>query len=172
MKIAVFSDVHANLIALKQFVKATHDQVDGYLCLGDVVNYGPWNDECLEIVTTLPGITFLEGNHEALYLGKEKFEDEIPLVQAFSECSKPSFSRIDLITDLPQQCELGTFNCHHTIDEIYIYENTPIEVTSNILIGHTHHQFLVERSGFLVVNPGSVGQNRKYINILSTSLWT
>ena len=33
-----------------------------------------------------------------------------------------------------------------------------------MIIGHSHHQFIYENSGFELINPGSVGQNRKYID--------
>lgn len=166
MRIAVFSDVHANLIALEQFERATRDIVDGYICLGDVVNYGPWNDECLDIVTHLPGIIFLEGNHERLFMGTEDTRHELPLVQDFFNVSSAYFSRSDLIQNLPRHCEVGTFMCHHTVGDIKIYANTSIELTRNHMIGHTHHQFRMESSGFVMVNPGSVGQNRKWINMV------
>jgi predicted phosphodiesterase len=165
MKVAVFSDVHGNLIALERFIQATQDVVDTYLCLGDVVNYGPWNDECLDIVSHLPGITFLEGNHERLFLGTEDLDNELPLVKDFFHHSKAFFSKENLITDLPRHCRLGTFKCLHTIGDRSIYPDTPIDITCNYIIGHTHHQFQIERTGFVLINPGSVGQNRKWIDM-------
>jgi len=170
MKVAAFSDVHGNLIALERFVQATQNTVDAYLCLGDVVNYGPWNDECLEIIRQLPGIMVLEGNHERLFLGTEDLGHEIPLVQDFFRHSRPFFSRKDLIADLPRNTHLGMFECTHTIDGRSVYPDTPIEITRNYLIGHTHHQFRISRSGFVIVNPGSVGQNRKWIDMVDYSI--
>ena len=83
MIIAILSDVHGNLPALEKFVQRTRPIADSYLCLGDVVNYGPWNDECLELIHSLPGIVFIEGNHERLFLGTEPIQDEIALVREF-----------------------------------------------------------------------------------------
>ncbi len=165
MKVAVFSDVHGNLIALEQFVRATQNTVDAYLCLGDVVNYGPWNDECLEIVVQLPAVTVIEGNHERLFLGAGDLDRELPLVQDFFRRSKEFFSRQDLIVGLPRHCRLGAFKCLHTIAERSIYPDTSVEIDCSHMIGHTHHQFQIERSGFVIVNPGSVGQNRKWIDM-------
>ena len=115
MIVAVFSDVHGNLPALNAFLAATRAIVDQYLCLGDVVNYGPWNDECLEIVASLPGVRFIEGNHERLFLGADPIETQPPLVLEFYEHSSRSFSRRDLIRDLADECELGSFLCRHTL---------------------------------------------------------
>jgi predicted phosphodiesterase len=166
MNVAVFSDVHGNLIALRRFIQATESVVDAYLCLGDVVNYGPWNDECLETVWQLPGITLLEGNHERLFLGKEDIHHELPLVQAFYGHSIRRFTRADLIMDLPCYTHLGIFDCRHTIDGRSVYSDTTITIERNYMIGHSHHQFKINRSGFMIVNPGSVGQNRQWIDMI------
>jgi predicted phosphodiesterase len=165
MKIAIFSDVHGNLIALEKFIQATQNAVDSYVCLGDVVDYGPWNDECLDIIWQLPNITMLEGNHERLFLGTEDICSELSLVQDFSRHSRQLFSRRELITGLPRHMNLGIFECVHTIDKRSIYQDTSIEIACNYILGHTHHQFRIDRSGFVIVNPGSVGQNRKWIDV-------
>src|SRR5262249_30633005 len=156
--VAVFSDVHANRLALDVFLAQVEGKVDAYLCLGDSVNYGPWNDECLERILGLPNITMLEGNHERLFRGDDEVSDEIPLVRAFFEASHASFRRTDLIDGLPTSCELGPFLCVHTIDDRRVFADTDVEVARDHLIGHSHHQFLVTRNGYTIANPGSVGQ--------------
>lgn len=170
MKTAIFSDVHGNLIALESFVKATKHCVDAYVCLGDVVNYGPWNDECLDIIRQLPNVTLLEGNHERLFLGTDNIHSELPLVQDFYHYSQQFFSREELVTGLPCHMHLGMFECVHTIDGRSVYHDTSIEIACNFILGHTHHQFQINGSGFVVVNPGSVGQNRKWINMADYSI--
>jgi predicted phosphodiesterase len=140
MKIAVFSDVHRSLPALEFFVAATRSAVDAYLCLGDVVNYGPWNDECLNIVLNLPHITLLEGNQERLFLGTAELMQEPPLVQTFYRHSHKCFMQNDLIAGLPETCRLGEFECRHTINGRKVYPDTLIEVACDHLIGHSHHQ--------------------------------
>lgn len=167
----VFSDVHANLPALETFVQRTSGSVDAYVCLGDVVNYGPWNDECLEVVHALPGAVVLEGNHERLFLGTEPIEHELDLVQAFFAKSIEYFSRRELIADLPVTHRLDAYLCTHTIDGRKVYADTPIEVAENCFIGHTHHPFIVERSGKRIVNCGSIGQNRGRGDTLSYAVY-
>lgn len=164
MRIAIFSDVHGNLPALQAFVDHTAREVGAYVCLGDIVNYGPWNDACLELVFSLPNIVVVEGNHERLFLGCEDISHEIPLVQDFYRHSVASFTRSDLIRDLPSECEIGGFTCTHTIDNKRIYKDTLIEIDRNYVIGHTHHAFDITRSGHRIVNCGSIGQNRKEVS--------
>ena len=65
MRIAVFSDVHSNLEALQQVIAFYEDQqIDIYVCLGDVVGYGPNPNECCDIVRKIAKHTIL-GNHDA-----------------------------------------------------------------------------------------------------------
>ncbi len=170
MRIAIFSDVHGNLPALEAFVDHIAREVDAYVCLGDVVNYGPWNDECLELVFSLPKIVVLEGNHERLFLGLEDVSHEIPLVQDFYRHSLAGFTRCDLIRGLPSEHELGGFTCTHTIDGKRIYQDTSIAIDRNYVIGHTHHAFDVTSSGHRIINCGSIGQNRKDVSRSSYAL--
>jgi predicted phosphodiesterase len=171
MIVAVFSDVHGNLPALSAFLAATRAIVDQYLCLGDVVNYGPWNDECLEIVVSLPGVRFIEGNHERLFLGTDAIEFQQPLVHEFYEHSSRSFSRRDLIRDLAVQCELGSFACRHTLGTARIFRDSEVELERSFMIGHSHQQFAIARDGYNLINPGSVGQNRSNLAIAQYALF-
>jgi len=49
MKILIISDIHGNITALD----AINEKADLVLCLGDVVNYGPYPKECIERVKNL-----------------------------------------------------------------------------------------------------------------------
>jgi predicted phosphodiesterase len=169
--VAILSDVHGNLPALETVLHATRGVAQAYVCLGDVVDYGPWNDECLEALYALPDTVLLEGNHERLFLGIDAIEHELPLVQTFYQHSLRSFSRRDLITGLPGSYALGSYSCQHTIDGKRIYRDTPIEIDRDYLIGHTHHQFEIRRCGRSIINCGSVGQNRAKIDVASYALY-
>lgn len=164
MRVVIFSDVHGNLIALERLLKAVQGNADAFLCLGDAVDYGPWNDECLERIHQLPKFTLLEGNHERLFLGLDPVEREPPLVQLFLEHSRPFFTRRDLIMNLPQSAILGNFRCQHSFQGRSIYQDTACQIDRDFFLGHSHVQFRIERTGFTIVNPGSVGQNRKWID--------
>ncbi len=64
MKIAVFSDVHGNLDALKAVLADIESQkVDEVICLGDTVGYGANSAECLDLVLEKSDLV-LGGNHE------------------------------------------------------------------------------------------------------------
>ncbi|MEO5533974.1 MAG: metallophosphoesterase family protein [Pseudolysinimonas sp.] len=163
MRIAVFSDVHGNLPALEAVI-GDAGEVDGYVCLGDVVNYGPWSDECVDVVAALKNSVYLAGNHEVAF-STGAYPGTNPIARAFFDHCYPAFTRQDIIRDLPTTAELYGFEFRHTIDDRYVYPDSVLTLTADSVIGHSHHQFVVEDSGFRLVNPGSVGQNRRYINI-------
>ena len=46
----------------------------------------------------------------------------------------------------------------------YIFKDTDVFIDSNYVIGHSHQQYAVKRGEYCLINPGSLGQDRKYIN--------
>lgn len=69
MRVAVISDIHANLPALE----ATFEAIDGVgvdeiWCLGDVIGYGAEPDECTDLVRERCALC-LVGNHDLAVLG-------------------------------------------------------------------------------------------------------
>jgi diadenosine tetraphosphatase ApaH/serine/threonine PP2A family protein phosphatase len=70
MRIGVFSDVHANIEALKAVLGALDaDAVDRRVCLGDVVGYGASPNETCALVRGGTAQTIL-GNHDAAVAGR------------------------------------------------------------------------------------------------------
>lgn len=67
MRIGVVSDIHSNLPAL-QAVLTDMGAVDALWCLGDFVGYGPWPNECIELLRQ-QGVVSIVGNHDLAALG-------------------------------------------------------------------------------------------------------
>jgi len=65
MKIALFSDIHANLPALQAFFYnvETH-KPDAIYCLGDLAGYHIWPNEVINAIRQ-NGIATIAGNHDA-----------------------------------------------------------------------------------------------------------
>ncbi len=74
MKIALISDIHANLAALEAVLAdITEVGVDEIYCLGDTVGYGPKPVECLQLVQKHCKVVLM-GNHEhAVLHGADNF---------------------------------------------------------------------------------------------------
>ena len=72
MKLAIFSDIHGNLPCLESAIKDLKSKgIDAYFFLGDVVNYGPWSNECVEFIDTLENSQKIMGNHEEYFINKK-----------------------------------------------------------------------------------------------------
>ncbi|MDO8612945.1 MAG: metallophosphoesterase family protein [Dehalococcoidia bacterium] len=79
MRIAIVSDVHANLAALEAVLR--HAQapgpIDGIWCLGDTVGYGPQPSQCVARLREA-GATLVAGNHDRAATGKMGTEEFNP----------------------------------------------------------------------------------------------
>jgi putative phosphoesterase len=72
LKIAVISDVHGNLEALQSALSDIDDKkIDTIVCLGDLVGYGPFPNQVVELIRSRAIINIL-GNYDAAVL-EEKF---------------------------------------------------------------------------------------------------
>lgn len=70
MRVAVLSDVHANLHALHAVLEDVEaGGFDELWCLGDVVGYGPRPNECAALLRERATVC-LAGNHDLVVLGK------------------------------------------------------------------------------------------------------
>jgi len=64
MKIAVISDIHGNLPALIHVLDDIQArEIRQIYCLGDLADFAPWPNECIELIKTL-NIPCLQGNHD------------------------------------------------------------------------------------------------------------
>ena len=74
MRIAVISDIHGNMEALKEvFVDIEKSGVDSIICLGDMVGYGPEPEAVVRWIMSRD-IPTIMGNHELAVLDPEYME--------------------------------------------------------------------------------------------------
>lgn len=162
-RVLIYSDVHGNLPAFDAVLRNC-GACEKHICLGDLVNYGPWGDECVEKAFALENPVVLMGNHEEAYINGH-YPGSNELVRAFFAVTFPSFKRMDLIERCIPECQVGRYTLTHTISNKYIYPDSEVVLERDVIIGHSHHQFLLRSEGFELYNAGSVGQNRSRIDI-------
>lgn len=158
MKILVFSDIHGNLAAFEQMLSQNKD-VDMHISLGDVVNYSPFSNECVDLLDTLPNCIKLIGNHEEAFI-EGHYAGKHPVAQAFFQTAFPSFERREKILSYLPAYENFGFCFVHTIFDSYIYPDSDISFDKNYMIGHSHRQYMLRSGDNVLYNPGSIGQNR------------
>ena len=70
MRLAIVSDIHANLPALEAVLESCEQAgLERVWCLGDVVGYGAQPDECAQVVSERCELS-LVGNHDLAVLGE------------------------------------------------------------------------------------------------------
>lgn len=165
MKVCLFSDVHGNLPAMEKMLVHSAD-ADLYISLGDVVNYGPWSNECVELLNSIKHKICIRGNHEDAFI-KGNYPGKNEIAKAFFEFCYPSFDKKELIDCYQTDYLLNDFKCVHTIEDSYIYPDTELNLDGNYFIGHSHRQFITSSNVFRLCNTGSIGQNRVNINLIN-----
>ena len=141
MKYLIISDVHGNLPALESVLKKEKN-IDGYVNLGDVVNYGPWSNECVERINGLKNCINIMGNHEE-YFNSGVCNVKNPLVQAFFYKNYPEYT-MKKITDKYEQSVdfMGFTITHNLLEKGYVFADTDLKLTKNTILRHSHQQYL------------------------------
>jgi len=71
MRVAIISDVHANLEALEVVLADIRSrQCQSVVCLGDFVGYGPNPNECVDLLSPLLQGRHVAGNHDWAAVGR------------------------------------------------------------------------------------------------------
>jgi predicted phosphodiesterase len=184
VRLAIISDVHGNLVALRRVLAHLATQsVDLVVNLGDCVSAPLWPRETFDELRQL-GATTVRGNHDRV-LGDPKWMAESATV-AFASAELPAEAR-EALTTLPttQLIDGDIFAMHGTpeSDTKYLLEDSiggrlcfATSATlgerlagttgSLALCGHSHLQHSAWAPGRrLVINPGSVGCPRYAGNV-------
>jgi putative phosphoesterase len=174
VRIALFSDVHANRAALRAVLEAIDDEApDAIFALGDLVGRGPDPQAVVEIVKRR-GIESLRGNWDEWTSGGEGW-DERPKRRAHVEATRSLMKKKTrlLLADLPETRTLdidGTrvFLAHGSPRdpvELLVPEMTDEEIhdavapaqADVVAVGHSHRAFVRDLGTTLVINTGTVG---------------
>jgi putative phosphoesterase len=182
MKIALFSDVHANLPALEAMLQDLESRkADAVYCLGDLVGYNVWPNEVTEIIRQR-GIATLAGNHDL------KIKNLVTTPDSLSESGKNyayhliSPKNRNYLLTLPRHINLeyqsnnGYLNivlAHGStrsideylledFDESYVLEMMDESKADILCVGHSHkpyHRIIQQGDAYKhVINIGSVGK--------------
>ncbi len=156
MKYAIISDIHANLEALQAVIEDAQDEVDSFVCLGDVVGYNANPIECVHLVQALCKVTVI-GNHDLAAVGMRPYDDFNPYAQEAIDWTKEQLAPSDIsyLEALPMcapfgfgQSYLAAHGSPRHTDE-YLFHPQRIQASfmhmrqfePNILccfVGHTH----------------------------------
>ena len=118
MRVAVISDIHANLHGLEAVLEAIDaDPPDELWCLGDLVGYGPRPNEVIDLIRERAQLC-LVGNHDLGVLGRLDLDEFSPDAAAVVRWTRTvlldenrSFLDLRLVaggtTDIPRSAALA-----------------------------------------------------------------
>ena len=183
MKIAVISDIHANLIALKTVLEDIKEQnCDKIFCLGDLAMAGPQPVETVDFIIKQTDWTIIQGNTDKLIVdySSELFENMMNTFPLMAKALREDVKVLredqkEFLRKLPPQKELEIEGVKILLvhgsprrNNEDILPNLPIEQVEEIidgvnadliLCGHTHmpagYQTNTKQT---VINDGSVGR--------------
>jgi len=164
LRYGLLSDVHGNLPALEAAlaVLAT-EEVDAYLCAGDLVGYGPSPNECVEMVLSLPGVC-VAGNHDLIAVGAlppdrcsvAARRSLVWTVDALGEASRTALAALPRVAATSE----GVVVAHGSVADPEEYVTRPSQAAAELrralalfphvrvlVLGHTHHALAVDDSG-------------------------
>lgn len=178
MRIGLFGDVHANLIALDAVLAdMRRHEPDMLICLGDLAITGPHPHEVVRRVQSL-GCVVVRGNWDdwavQVRAGQHPPEDSRPIDLWCAERLTPEdlafLARFPLTHEVSLPGE-QVMLCYHgsprTFNDV-LTSATPPEHLNQMLNGrrrgimvggHTHVAMLRRHADALVINPGSVSEN-------------
>jgi diadenosine tetraphosphatase ApaH/serine/threonine PP2A family protein phosphatase len=152
VRVAVISDVHANLYALEAVLaEIDREPPDAVWCLGDTVGYGPRPNECCELVRERADLV-LAGNHDLLALGSA----EVALGEFNPEAAEASRWTAEQLSDasrrflwsLEPTAEVEDAQLFHgsprdpvweyVLTELIALESLTLTHAPLVLVGHTH----------------------------------
>ena len=180
MKIALISDVHANLGALEAVLShiAASGPVDAVYHAGDAVGYGPDPTVCVaRIKSECAGS--IAGNHDYGLLGLTSIEEFNPIASSAIEWTRENISEeaLETLRALPRTLKVETpdmFLCHANpaAPERWEYVMSILNMKSALeateerfcVIGHSHMPFITELDGEGLLSPHGRGPGKVLIN--------
>lgn len=182
MKYLVFSDIHGNAFAFREFLNDIKKlQFDRVICLGDFVGYYYDSDEIIRYCKDNQ-IECVLGNHDDYFLkmldGELKQEFLVSRYGHSYSRAKEAVSKqsIEFLRSLQPSLTLSDesgdklFFCHGSpVDLINgrVYPDTDlaqfeplVAEYSYVVFGNTHHKMVRKYKDTLYLNPGSLGQQR------------
>ncbi len=157
MRIAVLSDVHANLAALEAVLRHTEGggAIDSVWCLGDTVGYGPQPSQCVARLREAV-VLAVAGNHDRAatgIMGVEEFNADAATAALWTRdhLEDAAVTFLDSLPEVTRPSEEFTL-VHGTLrwplwEYLYSYEAARAHLerqeTPFSLVGHTHVPTLV-----------------------------
>jgi diadenosine tetraphosphatase ApaH/serine/threonine PP2A family protein phosphatase len=169
MRYAIFTDIHANLEALKAVLAkidqlAQEEPIDQIWFLGDLVGYGPNPNECIDLLRARTDV-IIAGNHDWAAVGKIDLEDfsEAARISAEWTAEQLTEEHRTFLANLPEHLERDDCTLVHGSPYGPLWEYLTSEVlaersfqcfsTRFCIVGHTHVPVIFQQPDVIANSP-------------------
>ncbi|MDE7163342.1 MAG: YfcE family phosphodiesterase [Clostridia bacterium] len=176
MKIGIITDVHSNVVALDKIIQRFNtEKCDVIICCGDIIGIGPYPEQTVQYMMSLPNLICVRGNHDHYQFRgiPDKITESEKLHHLWIK-SLLSESSIIFLKALPQKAEITVEGhtlsvLHYAVDSEnrYGFVKNPTkndldelfsEVDGEIICyGHDHKRLICQSDKKLYINVGSCG---------------
>ncbi len=176
MRLMIFSDIHGNLEALENVLRdAAKQNVHRSICLGDLVGYGPYPNECIELIRNVKNCRCLAGNHDVAALweaspyGMSKAAKEA-ILWTMEQLSSENNAYLG---SLPDRIDLDEMTFVHAnpynpkgwryvMDRKYALRSFAATRSRFVFIGHSHRPLVISKKHWLSVTIEPITENTEY----------
>jgi len=190
MRYGIISDIHGNLEALEGALSAlSHEKIDRFMCVGDIVGYGANPRECIEKAKAL-GAIMVRGNHDAACTGATDIRDfneaaREAVIWTRNNLDKKDIAFLESLELLYKDDKFtlvhGTLEepgeFHYMLDKNSAQKTFALLDTQICFVGHSHipgifsyknntityshkEKMTLSKDERLIINVGSIGQPR------------
>ncbi len=176
MNIGIITDVHSNVIALNKIIqKFNIEKCDMIICCGDIIGIGPYPEQTVQYVMSLPNLICVRGNHDHYqFRGLPDKITESEKLHHLWVRSCLSTASMNFLKALPQKQDFiidgHTISVlHYAVDSDNRYrfvknpskkdlEQLYSEIDSEIICyGHDHKRLICQTDKKWYINVGSCG---------------
>lgn len=183
MKIGVLTDIHNNVVALNAVLKEfDKENCEKIVCAGDIIGIGPYPEETVQRMMSIPNLIAVRGNHEKYLL--EGLPSQYPNDEGmgYEEMEYHKWERgclskqsILFLSQLPyrinfHECSKRISVMHYCMNQDNRYINYtpnpsksdlkklfPDAETDIVIYGHDHTRTLCHSANKWFINSGSLG---------------
>lgn len=160
MRIALFSDIHANLPAFEAFLADLDSRkVDSVYCLGDMIGYNIWPNEVIAEIRRR-GIATLAGNHDQKTKGYSYelvTSENRAYLNTLPAYTKLEYTNLNIVLAHGSTRSVNEYVLED-MDESYVLEMMAESKANVLCVGHSHLPYHRIIDGKHVINIGSVGK--------------
>ena len=171
MRIAIISDIHANLEALTAVLESMeNERVASVYCLGDCVGYGPDPDTCVDLLREKTEAIVM-GNHDYAAVGLANTDYFNPVARQAIEWTRAQLKKenLNFLKTLPFTLEVGDILLTHASPKnpsVWDYVLSQQEALRQFkafrqqicFIGHSHVPIVFNPSTYYTLNNTSTEQ--------------